>query len=192
MNQQQMTALAKVYGLSATATAEEICAAAVETSADVSALTGVARTLGLEEGATAATITGTLTALRDRVVTAEAELAKADDDRAELRELRVKGRIDKATAEGKIVAGNKEWATALAAKDPEEFDAWSAATAGPVPTTPATPPRSDQPRPATPADADTKAAAAKFGMSVEEFTKYSTMTGQMTAVVNPYSTKAEG
>lgn len=174
MTPEQMAALAEFLGLTKSATADQIMSTVALVARDVTALTGIAGLLELDEGASGSQILGAVTALRDQSAIATAQLAEFEGMRDQVAKIAAADRIAKAREAGKIVKQNEGWALGFAAKDPEAFDAWATSAPSIVPTTVVQPPAPGAPRVTTPAkitDED-RQLAEKAGMTPEDFVKY--------------------
>ena len=124
---EQHAQLAVALGLSASADFAGVLATVEGNGQDARALTAIARELGCDEGASADEM---LRACRGMAVAA----ASAQEAEQEAATLRVNSQIDAARTAGKITPANEGFARSLAAKDPEMFAEFIAATHAVVPT----------------------------------------------------------
>jgi len=144
MDDKKKAALCALLGLSADATPEQMIETARSQSVDVQGIESIGLALGLEPGSDSVAILSSVRALKAvgiKVDQLEAEMLPLREQAERVSKIESDRRIEQARNDGKIVATNEEWATALATGDPAGFDAWALAAPKVVPVdvkTPAT------------------------------------------------------
>lgn len=124
MDPKEIAALATALGLDHTASAQDMLDAARGMSEEVRGYEAVASVCGLSTGSVADVINHVTTLQAQRVDPAELERLRAAE--VEAREARVNAAVDQAQRDGKLVAGQVEWARGYASDNLDAFNAWAA------------------------------------------------------------------
>jgi phage I-like protein len=132
LTKEQYAALCSALSLGADATAEDIMRQLSKQAQDGKLVERICGALDIEPGSAGDAIVASASALRAKAITAAdpAELARL---REEVAGIKADTALKAALAEGKIVASNREWATALAKRDSAAFSEWAASAPVVVP-----------------------------------------------------------
>lgn len=133
LSQEQFAQLTGALGLSADAKPEDAIAAVALTKTRSASMERICAALSLDASSDVEVVASAVAALKAKADDAP-DATELEQLRGEMRAMQASGAIEKATREGKIVASNRDWATKLAQKDLEEFEAWSASAVPAVQT----------------------------------------------------------